>query len=412
MPSQRGSSPHFPCLVPVGLAVPSLARLFASVLLAVATQAPSAAKAIEPIWLSPDPGLSCPSASELLKAFSGELGASCCRLGEPPNGQLVVRLGVTESAADLRLLRPPATLLLRRRFSVGGNGCSQLARTVALLVESGLSRLPWGDPELSANDSLAGERADDVAVEASPEHGPVRSLRKRPASSTKAPRSDQVSSGPVSGDRARESAAALPPSSSQGATPEPALVPAPSPSALQTLGSGPSASAPRLSTYLLTGMGQEPDGKARAWEAALRVGLALHAPFELALEGAVSSEISQPLGRGVVTAGFQRVSLLGRRTLWEASWAQVAAVLGGGLTRVHGKGQGYLDDGQAAALRATFALGLEVGLALSSRVDLLVSGQASMRTSSDRLVVTNVAPSLTLGAIRLALAGGLRVGVF
>jgi len=100
--------------------------------------------------------------------------------------------------------------------------------------------------------------------------------------------------------------------------------------------------------------------------------------------------------------------------LWQsqAELFGLDGALGVGMTRLAVSSEGYLKNSKTTLYRPVFSMGFEAGLKLGSRVDLLSSAVAALRTSDERLVVSGVEPSVVLSALRLRLLVGVRVGLW
>jgi hypothetical protein len=399
------------------------------VLLALAATLASctaAAASAEPVWLAPSADVNCPSADELRHSFVERFGAERVRAGEPAAGQLAARISrVSDHEIELRLDRQPSTVLVVRRLVIPDAECQELARTVALVVEARLANLPWADaipPPVSGvrNVKAVPHEASPKPLRVDPEDAPsIQSQTSQVAPPIAPPPADQ---GEVSG--------AIPPPSpttdgpiTQADAVQPAPVapaPAAEPPPRSTASEAkptpaiaePPAEAFRLSAYLLGGGELEATGSNSAWEGAARVGFVVIPRLELLLDFALDSSISATAGRGTISVSAQRLCLLARFKALGIQFFRLDIGLGGGAVRLAAQSGGYSVDGTATLYRPEFALSVEAGFEVASRVDLLIAAQAALRTSEEHLLVDGVQQGLTLGVFRLHFLAGIRVKIW
>jgi len=104
---------------------------------------PARAAALPLLRVSFSAGLSCPAPGAVLEALTARFGASRIALGQPTGTELGLSLAQAPAALELDLVGEPGDPPYHRRLPLDEGSCSELAETIALLVDAWLRDLPW-----------------------------------------------------------------------------------------------------------------------------------------------------------------------------------------------------------------------------------------------------------------------------
>lgn len=365
---------------------PGLVRLLSpAALAALLAAAPNASAAERAIHLVSE--VDCPSSKDLAEALEAQLGPGRISAGPAGAGELLLEVS-QEERGRLRVALAEAGRAapgLLRVLELGDGECAQAARTVALLADGWMRRMPG---------------RGEVAL-APPESPPPRRVRTPPRAQAPAAPSPEARGAPAAReDGPSREAAPAPPAPAAPAIAEGADLEAPAADA-----------GARASPRARAGLGAfaEPGLPAAGWSFLASGELLFGRRIRLGLAVSLDAAVVVRREPGSLAAASRFFGA--QAGLSAARWTSgsLDLLLDVGLEWVHASSAGYAHPGSADLLGAGVLLGVEARQRVAGPVEVFAFLGARLRRP-EVLEVAGVGSLLTLSRARPLAVAGLALG--